>query len=237
MGSFCANPVNVLCVRATVSAESSHSGFPGRAAKVERDEVNLDRTTKAGVTRMNETIQPPAPELQEHTWGGPQPQASGWSSKNTLAAVAVAAGIAVVGGGVIYAASQSTGTQRGFGGPPGMNVGGNQNGQTGMQGMRGQQGTGMQGGDGVNGTPLHGSFVVSDGNGGYTTELTQTGMVTEISGGAVTARSADNYAHTYTIGASTGVSGIEVGDVVTIRATESNGTATVSAITEGTGTP
>jgi hypothetical protein len=43
----------------------------------------------------------------------------------------------------------------------------------------GQAGPPGPGGGGV--PPLHGQFVVADGNGGYTTTLTQTGTITAIS--------------------------------------------------------
>jgi hypothetical protein len=54
----------------------------------------------------------------------------------------------------------------------------------------------MQGGPGgqsMLANSLHGEYVVSDGNGGYTTELTQTGTVTAISSTALTAKSDDGY--------------------------------------------
>ncbi|NUT50783.1 MAG: hypothetical protein HOV94_26260 [Saccharothrix sp.] len=62
-------------------------------------------------------------ETEQHpTWGEePPPQAAaaagnGWNGRKTLAALAIAAGIAAVGGGVIYAASNSEAAQGGPGG-------------------------------------------------------------------------------------------------------------------------
>ncbi|MEV1113532.1 hypothetical protein AB0I91_00565 [Actinosynnema sp. NPDC049800] len=63
-------------------------------------------------------------ETEQHpTWGEePPPQAAaagtGWNGRKSLAAVAIALGIAAVGGGVIYAASNSD-AARGMGGPGG----------------------------------------------------------------------------------------------------------------------
>jgi len=79
---------------------------------------------------------------------------------------------------------------------------------------------------------LHGEFVVSDGNGGYSTELTQTGTVTDISDASVTARSEDGFTQTYAITTDTrqGRQPVHAGDAATIRAVERNGTNTATAI-------
>jgi hypothetical protein len=71
-------------------------------------------------------------ETENPTWGEePPPRADApgprWSGRKTLVAVAIAVGIAAVGGGVIYAASTSEAAQqmggpRGYGGPGGMRI-------------------------------------------------------------------------------------------------------------------
>lgn len=71
-------------------------------------------------------------ETENPTWGEePPPRADApgprWSGRKTLVAVAIAVGIAAVGGGVIYAASNSEAAQmmggpRGYGGPGGMRI-------------------------------------------------------------------------------------------------------------------
>jgi hypothetical protein len=68
-------------------------------------------------------------------------------------------------------------------------------------------GAGGPGGGGLGGaaTALHGTYVVSDGNGTYTTELTQTGTVSAVSAGSITVKSTDGYSKTYTITSSTSV--------------------------------
>jgi hypothetical protein len=83
---------------------------------------------------------------------------------------------------------------------------------------------------------LHGEYVVSDGNGGYTTELLQNGEVTAVSDTSITAKSDDGYTKTYTIDSDTVVgngsadlSSIETGDDVTITAT---GAGTVESLVE-----
>ncbi|OXR41155.1 hypothetical protein B7C42_06751 [Nocardia cerradoensis] len=177
------------------------------------------------------TPQPPAgptpqpPAGPEHTWVPPQTQpAATWSTKKSLAAVGIAAVIAAAGGGVVYAATHSGGSEHGGpGGPggPGTSWGGGRN-------------ASGPGGMGMTGASLHGQFVISDGNGGYTTEITQTGTVTAVSDTSITAKSADNFSQTYTISGSTQHSAVKVGDTVRIQGTEVNGTATATAITSGT---
>src|SRR5437870_3068847 len=104
------------------------------------------------------THQPPSG--QDPTWGAPTPPAAtGWSARKALAAVGIAGVIAAAGGGISYAASSSdTGGNHGPGGPggPGMSMNGGQPGQIGAAGPGGA----------MTGPPLHGQFVVSDGNGG-----------------------------------------------------------------------
>ena len=163
-------------------------------------------------------------------WGAQQQRPQGKRSvKKIVIAVAVAIGIAGAGAGVVYAASGSTSdTAQGPG-------------QGGMGGGPGGQGGG---GGGQLMDALHGEYVVSDGNGTYTTELLQNGEVTAVSDTSITAKSDDGYTHTYTIDSDTVVgngsadlSSIATGDDVTIIATESGDTATVDTLTEaGTAT-
>jgi len=163
---------------------------------------------------------PSTSDTTEQQWGAPQnrpPQR--WSTKKTVASVAIAAAVVAAGGAAIYAASGSTDSSA-----------------TGMQGgPGGGQMQGAPGGStGTTTDSLHGEFVVSDGNGGYTTELTQTGTVTELSATELTAKSADGYTKTYTIG-SADLTDIASGDTVTLTATVSNNAATLETVTEGTG--
>lgn len=78
---------------------------------------------------------------------------------------------------------------------------------------------------------LHGEYVVSDGNGGYRTERTQTGRVTAISGTALTVASDDGFSATYVVNSST-VTGngsdstVTAGTKVMVTATVVGGTAT-----------
>ncbi|MFF0493648.1 hypothetical protein ACFYTQ_31910 [Nocardia sp. NPDC004068] len=168
---------------------------------------------------MTTPVQQP-PET-EQPWGAPQPAPSGWTTRKSLAAVGVAAVIAAAGAGVVYAASGHSTESRGPGGGPGMS-------------MNGPGGQSARGGGMIMPGALHGEFVVSDGNGGYATELTQTGTVTAVSADSITAKSADDYSHTYAITSNTTGATAKVGDTVTIRATESNNTATATEITTGT---
>ena len=79
---------------------------------------------------------------------------------------------------------------------------------------------------------LHGEFVVPDGHGGYNTELTQTGKLTDISDTSVTATQrgrllADlRHHHRYP----PGPAAVAPRDTATIRAVENNGTNTATVI-------
>jgi hypothetical protein len=154
-------------------------------------------------------------------WGAQPQQPKRKRSIKTIAiAAAVALGIAGAGAGVVYAASGSTSDSTQGQGPGGQGgMGGGPGGQSGQGGM------GLM-------NALHGEFVVSDGNSGYTTELMQNGDVTAISDSSVTVKSDDGYTKTYTIESSTDVSDIATGDEVMVVATESGSTATVETISE-----
>jgi hypothetical protein len=177
-----------------------------------------------------------APATSE--WGAQQPPVAGstqqpknrWSPKKVVLAAAIAVGIAGAGTVAVYAASGSDSSSSAQQGPGGM--GGGPGG-----------GSGGPGGAGMMSQALHGEYVVSDGNGGYTTELLQNGEVTAVSDTSVTAKSDDGYTKTYTIDSDTVVgngsadlSSIETGDDVTIVASVSGDTATAESLAEaGTG--
>jgi hypothetical protein len=84
----------------------------------------------------------------------------------------------------------------------------------------------------VGATSLHGEFMVADGKGGYTTELTQTGAVTAISPTSISVRSVDGYSQIYDISPTAGAAGapFAVNDQVVVRATRTGQTATVTNI-------
>ncbi|WP_199254440.1 hypothetical protein [Mycolicibacterium mengxianglii] len=166
-------------------------------------------------------------QTDEHVWGAPQPEPAHWSMNKTVAAVGIAVVLAGAGAAVIYAAAGSTDhAGSGFGGPPG--------GPGGFGGPGGPPGG--PGGFGPADAPaaLHGEFVVPDGRGGYATELTQTGIVTDISDTSVTARSEDGFTQTYVITTDTrqGRTRVEAGDTATIRAVTADGTKTATVISD-----
>jgi hypothetical protein len=164
---------------------------------------------------------------EQQVWGAPQPSPRRWGLRETAAAVCVAAVIAAIGGAAIYAATESS--SHIFGGPHQASTPGD-----GMPvGPGGQHGTG--GGPGpaaVGSTSLHGEFVVSDGVGGYSTELTQTGTITAISPTSITVRSEDGFSQTYVIPSTAGNAGapFATDDRVVVRATRNGQTATVTNI-------
>ena len=163
--------------------------------------------------------------------GAPQPSSGGWGRRKTAAAVAVAAVIAAVGGAAIYAATE--GSPHSFGAPHQPSgasgpAGGTPGGPVGQHGAVGGPGPAD-----VGPTSLHGEFVVPDGAGGYTTELTQTGSVTAISPTSITIRSEDGYSQTYVIPNTAGNAGappFAVDEQVVVRATRNGQTATVTNI-------
>jgi hypothetical protein len=154
----------------------------------------------------------------------PQPAPRRWGVRETTASVAVAAVIAVLGGAAIYAAT--AGDSHAFGAPhqpfgPAVGMSGGQHGAGGGPGPAA-----------IGASSLHGEFVVADGAGGYTTELTQTGTVTAISTTSITVRSEDGYRQTYAIPNAAGSAGapFAVDDQVVVRATRNGQTATVTTI-------
>ncbi|MFC0063982.1 hypothetical protein ACFFQW_09330 [Umezawaea endophytica] len=170
-------------------------------------------------------VPPQAVPPQEPAWGAEQPQGSkvSWSGRKTIAAVAIAVGIAAAGGTAIYAANGAVGATEmgpgGRGGPGGY-------GRMGGPGMGG-----LSGGPGF-GTALHGEF--------------QVGTVTEVSSTSIGVKSTDGYTKTYTIDSNTVVGGgggpnqqtkgdlssIANGDTVTVIGETTDGKTTAKSIVE-----
>ncbi|WP_157984658.1 hypothetical protein [Lentzea terrae] len=151
------------------------------------------------------TEQQPSPE-----WGAPQPEAKrpAWTAKKTVAAAAIAVGIAAAGGVAIYAASGTNQQTAGMGGPGGM-------GGTPPDGGNGMRGPGFGLGSG---SATHGEF--------------QTGEVTSISDTSLEVKSTDGYTKTYVIDADTVKEGVEQGDTVTVIATTEDGKTVASSVVE-----
>jgi hypothetical protein len=124
----------------------------------------------------------------EHAPAGPPPR---WGLRQSAAAVAVAAVVAGVGGGAIYAATAAGASQLSGSGPHqpfgGFGFGGP------------GPGFGGAGFGGPDDGPLHSESVAAVPGGGYTTRLTQKGTVTAVSAGSVTIRSDDGYTVTYVL--------------------------------------
>jgi hypothetical protein len=164
---------------------------------------------------------------EHQVWGPRQPPPRRWGLRETAAAVGVAAVIAALGGAAIYAATDGSSHSIGaphqaFGPDGGMPSG--PSGQHGAAGAPGQAAVGS--------TSLHGEFVVPDGAGGYTTELTQTGTVTAISPTSITVRSEAGFSQTYVIPSTAGNAGapFATDERVVVRATRNGQTATVTNI-------
>jgi hypothetical protein len=150
-----------------------------------------------------------------------------WSLRGTAAAVGIATVIAGVGGAAVYAATDSGPRMMGMHGGPGP-------GQGDWTGGHGQAHD-VARDAAPDSAAVHGEFVVADGSGGFTTMVSQTGRITAISDASVTARSDDGYSQTYVIPAANpgGIAAIPpfaVNDEVTIRATRTGTTASVTTI-------
>lgn len=151
-------------------------------------------------------------DTESPAWGDTADGAAHWSAKKTLTAVGIAVLLGVGGAAVIAAVDDGAAPESSnFGGP---------------------HGPGGPGQDANVPTALHGQYVVSDDEGAFTTQLTQTGTITEISDSAITARSADGFVATYTITADTRQSRepVHSGDTATIRGVLRDGTSTATAI-------
>jgi hypothetical protein len=144
---------------------------------------------------------------EQPVWGAPAEHPKTWSTRTTVAAVGIAAALAVVGGVGGYAT-------------------------TGDGGHAGSQSGWGPGGPGGFQRSLHGENVVSDGKGGFNTELTQTGDVTAASDTSVTVRSQDGYSQTYVLNTDTRKppQPLQTGTQVSVKATERDGAATATMV-------
>ncbi|GAA2648978.1 hypothetical protein [Paractinoplanes durhamensis] len=181
---------------------------------------------------------PPAEWTPAHA-DGPPPA---WTppEKAVATADAPAAGknhnkLALIGG-IVAVAVASAGVTAGIMAA----VGGGSSATTGPGGGQGLgqngPGTGQAGGT-TTASALHGTYVVSDGNGGYVTQLAQTGTVSTISSSSITVKSDDGYSKTYVISTSTTVGTGRIADVlkghtVRIVATSAKQKVTATSITD-----
>jgi hypothetical protein len=156
-------------------------------------------------------------ETEQHpTWGQePVPQdpapGSGWNGRKTVTAIAIAVGIAAVGGGVIYAASNSDAAK-------GMGPGGYGRGNGGMVIM----------GGGPFGDSLHGEF-----QNGEVTEVDGTSITVKSRDGFTDTYKLDD--DTKVNGGQGDLDDLAKGDIVTVIASadDSGGDPTADSIMEG----
>ena len=149
-----------------------------------------------------------------------------WAWRQTPAVVAVAVVVGGVGGAAIYAATQgpSHAMAGGMHAPP-----------------RGAPPAGP-----ITSPPpaqpqaepanvLHSEYVVSDGHGGFTTKMTQTGVVDELTLSQIVIRSDDGYTQIYVFPSSAVVpdKSVAAKDTVTVEATRTGSTVTLNRIGEG----
>ena len=153
-----------------------------------------------------------------------QPQQHRWGARRTLAAAGVAAVIGGVGGAAIYAATEGSTPTMGSGphsagGPPHAAP---------PAGVPHPAPVAAPSPAGV----LHSEYVIADGHGGFTTKLTQTGTVDEVTLSNVVVRSDDGYTQIYGIPSAAGPS-VAANDTVTVDATRTGPTVTLTSIGEG----
>jgi hypothetical protein len=144
-----------------------------------------------------------------------------WGKRQTLSAVAVAVVIGGLGGAAVYAATAGSshamaGAMHGpmHGPPPGAPAA-----------PVPAQPAGV----------LHSEYVVSDGQGGFSTKMTQTGTVDEITLSSLVVRSDDGYTQIYAFPSSAIVPkpSLAANDTVTVQATRTGPTVTLNSIGEG----
>lgn len=82
---------------------------------------------------------------------------------------------------------------------------------------------------------LHGEYVVADGHGGFTTKMTQTGTVDEVTLSSIVVRSDDGFTQIYDFpsAAATPKGPVNAKDTVTVQATRTGPSVTLNSITEG----
>jgi hypothetical protein len=160
-----------------------------------------------------------------------QDRPSGWSTRQTLAAVGVAVVIGGVGGAAIHAATE--GSPRFPGGGP-HNVSAMRGGPPPPPGAPLPPGVPAPPGptDSSGAGALHSEYVVSDGQGGFVTKLTQIGVVDEVTPANVVVRSDDGYTQMYEFPSSADAASRAVApnDTVTVEATRSGATMTLNRI-------
>lgn len=144
-----------------------------------------------------------------------------------MAAVAVAVVIGGAGGAAVYAAT--AGSPHAMAGAPHAPGGQLHGGPPPGAGAPPTPGQGTAGG------VLHSEYVVADGNGGFTTKLTQTGTVDEVTLSSVVVRSDDGYTQIYELpsGAAMPNRPLAAKDIVTVQATRTGATVTLNSIGEG----
>lgn len=191
----------------------------------------------------NPTGQPPLiAGMVGQTWVAPPPPPKASSTRSAqikTAVIAVAATAIIVGGGFALASSlgddsssstsgSSTSDEYGRGGDAMPGYGDMQGDMGGMGG-----GGGEPGGTSMSLTDaLHGDFTVADDSGNYVTQRYQTGEVTAVTTTSITISSEDGYSQTYVVEDETALADIETGHTVTVLATVSDSTATITVISD-----
>jgi hypothetical protein len=199
-----------------------------------------DIEVNAGPASANAGWAPPVGQVpgasgMPPTWSPPTAAGSGdtrpGSRRTKLAVAGAIVAAAVASAGV------TAGIMAGNGGTSAAASGGPGGGGQGFGGQQGGLGGAAGGAAGGTMAALHGTYVVSDGNGGYLTELTQTGTVSAVSSSSITVKSTDGFTKTYVVSGSTSVDNgsdaigdVATGHTVRVVATSANDQATATQI-------
>ncbi|SFD62586.1 hypothetical protein SAMN04487819_101387 [Actinopolyspora alba] len=161
-----------------------------------------------------------------------------WGPRRTLAAVAIALAVGVVGSVSVTAITSGFASGRSGGPGGGAAFSRSSGGGFGGMGQPGSTGNGNVTGSGaVLSDAMHGEFTVRTEQGTYRTKRLQRGTLTAVGDAEITVRSGDDYRRDYTVNSETVVDSgqtsldeLERGRSVTVVATLSGNAATATAI-------
>jgi hypothetical protein len=163
---------------------------------------------------------------------------AGWSTAGVLAVGTVTGvGIAFAGGSQLNAAAPAATPTASAAPAPGNGDRPRLPGRRARLGGLGGLGRGL--GQGLNGTALHGEFVVKDSAGKIVTRVVQHGQVTAVSTTSISLKSDDGFTGTYAVNGDTkvrvggdnaAISGVKTGNEAWIVATRSGSTSTATVL-------
>ncbi len=149
-----------------------------------------------------------------------------WTGRQTAAAVAIAVLVGGLGGAAIYAATEGSPRAMGAGARTQMHV------APGGQGPAAPRQAPPAVAPAQPPGTLHSEYVVSDGNGGFATKMSQTGVVDEVTLSQIVVRSDDGFTQIYSLPSASVPPDkpVSANDTVTVEATRTGTTLTLNRI-------